>query len=317
MKFGSSEPAGPSGRARAHVGVPGHVVDRSADRRYLAVALALVVSFMVSEVVVGVLIHSLALLADAGHMLTDAGALGLSIWASRLAERPVTTQWTFGYKRAEILSAAVNGMTLVFVSSLIVAEAVRRLVHPLHVTGTAMIVVASVGVLVNVVALVTVSRANRENLNIAGVFRHLRTDVWAFLGTLIAGVFVVTTGFGRADPIASLVVVALMLRTAWTLLRDSGRVLFEVAPIGVDLEVVRQHLLSVAHVLDVHHLHSWVVTSDLPVLSAHVVVDDACFPGGHAPHVLDDLQLHVAGHFDVTHSTFQLEIAAHAAHEDM
>jgi cobalt-zinc-cadmium efflux system protein len=292
-----------------------HKLNRSADQRFLALALALIVMFMSGEASVGFATHSLALLADAGHMLTDAGALALSIWAIRLATRPVTAQRTFGLKRAEILSAAINGVTLLVISLVIAFEAVTRLLHPQHVTGAAMIIVACVGVVVNLAASLIVSRANQSSLNISGALGHLLTDLWAFIGTLLAGVVIVVTGFRRADPIASLLVVGLMLRTAWQLLRDSGRILLEIAPANVDLAEVRRHLLSVHHVRDIHDLHAWVVTSDLPTLSAHVVIESSCFSDGHAPQILDELQHCLTGHFDLQHSTFQLEPEEHGEHE--
>ncbi len=290
-------------------------VDPEADRRWLSVALTLIVGFMIVEVTIGTLVHSLALLADAGHMLSDAAALALAIAASVLAQRPATTQWTFGFKRAEILSAAVNGVALVVVSGLIVAGAVGRLVQPSSVRGSVLSVVAGVGVAVNIVAVLVVSRANRQSLNVKAASRHLLTDLAAFVGTLVAGIIITTTGFVRADAIASLVVVALMLATAWSLLRDSGRILLEVAPRGVDLADVRQHLMEIEHVVEIHDLHVWVVTSDLPALSAHVVVQDSCFLDGHAPQILDELQHCLAGHFDLEHSTFQLEASSHREHE--
>ena len=307
-------PQGPENRG-SRVSGHHHSLSGSSDQRLLGIGLCLIVGFMVAEIAVGLAIHSLTLLADAGHMLTDAGALALSIWAMRLALRPTSASWTFGFKRAEILSAAANGATLLVISIVIATEAVNRLVHPQPVIGTAMIIVAAVGVVVNIVATVAVSRANQASLNITGALGHLMTDLWAFASTLVAGVLIVATGFRRADPIASLVVVALMLRTSWILLKDSGRILLEVAPAGIDLEEVREHFMSVDHVRDIHDLHAWVVTSDLPALSAHVVIDDACFSDGHAPQILDQLQRCLTGHFDLAHSTFQLEPEEHAGHE--
>jgi cobalt-zinc-cadmium efflux system protein len=270
-----------------------HRINESSDRRLLGIGLFLIVGFMIVEIAVGLATHSLTLLADAGHMLTDAGALALSIWAIGLALRP----------------------TLLVISIVIAAEAVNRLLHPQPVIGTAMIVVAAVGVIVNIAATFAVSRANQASLNITGALGHLLTDLWAFAGTLVAGVLIVTTGFRRADPIASLLVVALMLRTSWRLLKDSGRILLEAAPAGIDLEEVREHFMSVEHVRDIHDLHAWVVTSDLPALSAHVVIDDSCFTDGHAPQILDQLQRCLTGHFDLDHSTFQLEPEEHGGHE--
>jgi cobalt-zinc-cadmium efflux system protein len=292
-----------------------HPVNESSDRRLLGIGLFLIVGFMIVEIAVGLATHSLTLLADAGHMLTDAGALALSIWAIGLALRPTSDSWTFGFKRAEILSAAANGATLLVISIVIAAEAMNRLLHPQPVIGTAMIVVAAVGVVVNIAATFAVSRANQASLNITGALGHLLTDLWAFAGTLVAGVLIVTTSFRRADPIASLLVVALMLRTSWRLLKDSGRILLEAAPAGIDLEEVREHFMSVEHVRDIHDLHAWVVTSDLPALSAHVVIDDSCFTDGHAPQILDQLQRCLTGHFDLDHSTFQLEPKEHGGHE--
>jgi cobalt-zinc-cadmium efflux system protein len=302
---------------RAGAGHAGHDhgVDRDADARYLTVALVVILTFMVGEVVVAVLSHSLVLLADAGHMLTDAGAIGAALWTVHLVRRPATDAMTYGLQRAEVLSAALNGVTLVAVGLVILVEAVERLVHPAVVHGVPLLVVAAVGVGVNVAATVAVGRANRSRLDVAGAFAHLVTDIWAFAGTLVAGAVIVVTGFQRADSIASLLVVGLLGRAAWPLLRSAGRILLEGTPEGVDLEVVRRHILDLPDVRAVHDLHAWVVTSDLPAVSAHVVVGDDCFASGAAPRLLDDLQSCLAGHFDVEHSTFQLEPAGHLDHE--
>ncbi|MGH3282018.1 MAG: cation diffusion facilitator family transporter, partial [Trebonia sp.] len=159
------------------------------------------------------------------------------------------------------------------------------------------------------------AKGNRTSLNVQGAFRHMLTDLYGFIGTVIAGIVILAAGWTRADGVASLVVVALMLKAAWDLLRDSGRILLEAAPRDMDLDDVRAHLLDAEHVRGVHDLHAWTVTSGLPALSAHVVVDDSCFTSGHAPHLLDQLQACIAGHFDVEHSTFQFEPTAHASHE--
>ena len=292
-----------------------HGVNADADRRYLLIALLLLAAFMLGEVIVAVLSGSLALLSDAGHMLSDVGAIGAALWAIRLAARPAAGAWTFGWKRAEILSAAGNGITLLVVSGIVAVEAITRLIHPPRVDGGPVVVVAVAGIAVNIAAAWVLARASRSSLNVQGAFRHVLTDLYGFIGTVIAGIVIVTTGFNRADSIASLVVVALMAKAAWELLRDSGRVLLEAAPEGMDLEQIRTHLAEVPHVLGVHDLHAWTVTSGLPVLSAHVVIEDDCFNDGHAPRLLDQLQACLAGHFDVEHSTFQLEAAAHAGHE--
>jgi cobalt-zinc-cadmium efflux system protein len=292
-----------------------HGPGAGSDRQYLLAALVLLATFMVGEVITAVLSGSLALLSDAGHMLSDVGAIGGSLWAIALAARPPSGKWTYGWKRAEILSAAVNGITLLVVAGIVTAEAIGRLIHPPAVDGGPVIVVAAVGIAVNVAASWVLAKANRSSLNVQGAFRHVLTDLYGFIGTLVAGIIIVTTGFTRADAIASLIVVALMVKAAWELLRDSGRILLEAAPEDMDLEQVRAHLAGVPHVLGVHDLHAWTVTSGLPALSAHVVIEDDCFNDGHAPQLLDQLQSCLAGHFIVEHSTFQLEAAAHSGHE--
>jgi cobalt-zinc-cadmium efflux system protein len=297
--------------AHGHAQGPG----TGSDRKYLLTALVLLTAFMLAEVITAVLSGSLALLSDAGHMLSDVGAIGGSLWAISLAARPPSGKWTYGWRRAEILSAAVNGITLLVVAGIVTAEAIGRLIHPPRVEGGLVIGVAVAGIAVNIAATWVLARANRSSLNVEGAFRHVLTDLYGFIGTAIAGIVIVTTGFTRADAIASLVVVALMGKAAWGLLRDSGRVLLEAAPEGMDLEQVHAHLAEVPHVLGVHDLHAWTVTSGLPALSAHVVIEDDCFLDGHAPRLLDHLQACLAGHFDVEHSTFQLEAAAHAGHE--
>ena len=270
---------------------------------------------MVVEVVVAVVSGSLALLSDAGHMLVDAGAIAAALWAIRLAARPATAGWTFGWKRAEILSAAVNGITLLVVGALVAFEAIRRLVEPPPVQGGPVLVVALLGVVVNLVAAWILAKANRSSLNVEGAFQHILTDLYGFAATFIAGAVIVFTGFTRADAIASLIVVALMSHAAWGLLRDSGRILLEAAPAETDLDAIRDHLCTNEHVLDVHDLHVWTVTSDLPALSVHIVIKDDCFHDGHAPGLLDEMQACLVGHFDVEHSTFQFEPASHAEHE--
>ena len=307
---GMSSPPRP-GHAHAHAHGPG----TGAGRRPLLTALALLAAFMLGEVITAIVSGSLALLSDAGHMLSDVGAIGGSLWAISLAARPPSGKWTYGLKRAEILSAAANGITLLVVAGIVTAEAISRLIHPPAVDGGPVIVVAAAGIAVNVAATWVLARADRSSLNVRGAFRHVLTDLYGFIGTVIAGIVIVTTGFTRADAIASLVVVALMAKAAWELLRDSGRILLEAAPEDMDLGAVHAHLVEVPHVLAVHDLHAWTVTSGLPALSAHIVIEDDCFNDGHAPRLLDQLQACLAGHFDVEHSTFQLEAAAHASHE--
>jgi len=294
-----------------------HGISAGADQRYLISALVFLLVYMAAEVVVAFLSGSLALLSDAGHMLTDAGAIVVALWAMRLATRPARDAWTFGWKRAEILSALGNGVTMVAFAAVIAVEAIRRLVdsHP-HVQGGPVLVLALVGIVVNIGVAWLLARANRSSLNVEGAYQHILTDLYGFIGTVVAANVILITGWMKADAIASLVVVALMLHAAWGLLKESGRVLLEVAPSGTSIEEIRRHLIEVDHVRDVHDLHVWTVTSDLPSLSAHLVVDDDCFNDGHAPQILDEVQECLGGHFDVSHSTFQLEPRSHAEHEE-
>ncbi|BBH16814.1 putative cation transporter [Nocardioides baekrokdamisoli] len=293
-----------------------HGISENADGRYLASALGLLVAYMVGEVVVAFVSHSLALLSDAGHMLTDAGAIGVAIWAMRLAARPARGAWTFGWKRAEILSALANGVSMLVIAAVVAVEAIRRLATTnTAVNGTAVLATALVGVVVNIAAAWLLARANRSSLNVEGAYQHILTDLYGFIGTIIAAAVILTTGWAKADAVASLVVVALMLKASWGLLRDSGRVLLEAAPAHIDMDAIREHLLAVDHVTDVHDLHVWTVTSDLPSLSAHLVIQDGCFNDGHAAEILAQVHQCLDGHFEVDHSTFQLEPESHGEHE--
>ena len=285
------------------------------DRRMLSVSLALLAAFMAFEVAAAIVANSLALLADAGHMLVDIGAIAGSLIAIRLAARPETGSHTYGLKRAEILAAAANGLALLVVAAVVGFEAIVRLVHPGPVRGGVLIVVAVIGVAVSLTATYLMSRANRRSLNIEGAFRHILTDLYGFTGTLVAGVVIVLGGFNRADAVASLLVVVLMLKASVQLLRPALRILLEATPDDIDLEEVRRHLLELPEVKSVHDLHAWTLTSSLPILTAHVVVTDDCLNTGEAGRVLDHLQDCLAGHFDVAHSTLQFEAAGHIEHE--
>jgi cobalt-zinc-cadmium efflux system protein len=268
---------GPGGHAHggpAHgaPGGPAHGAPAEARARRLWLALALIAGFMALEVVVGILANSLALLSDAGHMLTDAVALGLSIFALRLATRPARGAMTYGLRRVEALSAQANGVTLLVLACLVVYGAVERLVTPRDVAPWPVIAVALAGMAVNSAATLSLSGAGRENLAVEGAFRHILTDLYAFIGTAVAGVVILLTGFDRADPIASLVVAGLMLHSAYWLLRASGRVFLEAAPERLDPEIIGRALVSQPGVVEVHDLHVWEVGSGFPSLSAHVLV---------------------------------------------
>jgi cobalt-zinc-cadmium efflux system protein len=282
----------------------GHAhITPSADTRRLVLALALILGFMVVEVVAGILASSLALLSDAAHMLTDAGAIALALVAARLAARPARGGYTFGLKRAEILSAQLNGATLVGLAVVILIEGIRRLVEPPDVGGTAVLVVALAGVVVNLAATRLLAGADRRSLNVEGAFQHVLTDLFAFIATAVAGVVILTTGFERADGIAALLVAGLMLRSGWGLLRDSGRVLLEASPRGLDPDEIGRTLAAQDHVVEVHDLHVWEVTSDMPSLSAHVTVGAGCDTQAHRRQLAALLN----ERFGIEHSTLQVE----------
>jgi len=249
-----------------------HDHSRVRDRRLLGIALGLILALMAGEVAAGLFAHSLALLADSGHMLTDAAALAAALVAARLATRPARGQWTFGLGRAEILAAQANGITLLVVGVWIVYGAVTRLVDPPDVHGGVVLVVALAGVAVNLAATLVLSGADRENLNVRGAFLHVATDLAAFLGTALAGALVLATGWDRFDPIAGLLVAALMARSSWMLLRESGRIFLEGSPTGVDPAELARAIADDPDVASVHDLHVWTVTSGFPALAAHVLV---------------------------------------------
>jgi cobalt-zinc-cadmium efflux system protein len=280
-----------------------HGVSADADLPKLVIALSLLVGFMLVEVVVGIVASSLALLSDAGHMLTDAAAIGFSIVAIRLAARPAKGVMTFGLKRVEILSAQVNGLTLLILAVIILVEAVRRLVSPPEVEGGLVLAVALLGVAVNIVATWVLARANRQSLNVEGAFRHVLTDLYAFIGTAIAGAVIVVTGWGRADPIASILVAGLMLHSAYGLLVASGRVFLEAAPQGSDPEQIGRAMARMPGVTEVHDLHVWEVTSGFPALSAHVMVQ-----GGADCHgIRRELEAMLHARFSIDHTTLQVD----------
>lgn len=286
----------------AHAGHHHHV-PADASRARLALALGLIVAFMLAEVVVGLVVGSLALLSDAAHMLTDAAALALALVTMRLAQRPAAGRMTFGYRRAEILSAQANGATLLVLGGVIVAEGIRRLVGPVEVDGWPVVVVALAGVGVNLAATRAVGGAGRESLNVEGAYQHLLTDLFAFLLTAVAGTVILLTGFDRADGIASLVIAAIMLRAAYGLLRDSGRVLLEAAPAGLEPEAIGRTLAGHPEVVEVHDLHVWEVGSGFGSLSAHVTVEREA--DCHA--VRRDLEACLHERFGLDHTTLQVD----------
>ena len=284
-------------------GHAGHSHAHTDDSRRLTIALVLLLAFMAAEVVVGILASSLALLADAAHMLTDAGAIALALFAARLARRPPEGGFTFGYRRAEILSAQLNGATLVGLGALIGIEGIRRLVEPPEVEGAAVLIVAVVGIAVNLVATMVLSGANRRSLNVEGAFQHVLNDLFAFVATAMAGAVILLTDFGRADGIAALLVAGLMLYSGVGLLRESTRVLLEAAPRDLDPDEIGNALAAEHHVVEVHDLHVWEVTSGFPALSAHVTVRSGCDTQAHRRQLAELLR----DRFGITHSTLQVE----------
>jgi cobalt-zinc-cadmium efflux system protein len=285
----------------AHNHGHGHAED--ADARRLGIAFVLILAFMLAEVVAGIVGSSLALLSDAGHMLTDAVAIGLALAALRLAERPPAGSFTYGLQRAEILSAQVNGITLLLLGVLIVYEGIRRLIDPPDVAGALVLIVALVGIVVNLVAARLLAGAERRSLNVEGAFLHVLTDLFAFIATAIAGALILIWDLERADGIASLLIASLMLWAAYGLLRESGRVFMEAAPRGLDPEAIGKALVAEAGVIEVHDLHVWEVTTGMPAISAHMIVgqDADCHEARwRAARLLAD-------RFGVEHSTLQVE----------
>ena len=283
-----------------------HSHSRARDRRLLGIALALIAGLMAGEIAAGLLAGSLALLADAGHMLTDAAALAGALVASRLASRPARGMWTFGFGRAEILAAQANGITLLLVGVWIVYGAIRRLVSPPVVHGGVVLVVALAGIVVNLAATLVLARADRESLNVRGAFLHVATDLAAFAGTAVAGALVLATSWDRFDAIAGLLVAVLMVRSSWTLLRESGRIFLEASPAGIDPAAVARAIADEPDVVEVHDLHVWTVTSGFPALAAHVLVspDADCHAARRRlQHVLEE-------RFHLHHVTLQVDHVA-------
>jgi cobalt-zinc-cadmium efflux system protein len=281
-----------------------------ADARWLSGALALILAFMAAEVIAGVAAHSLALISDAAHMLTDAAAIALVLITARLAARPPAGGYTYGLKRTEIMSAQANGITLVLLAAWLGYTAIRHLVTPPAVAGGTVLGVALAGIAVNVAATLLIVRAGGghgapRSLNLAGAFRHIVTDLYAFAATAVAGAVIVLTGFDRADAIATLVVVALMLYAGAGLIRHSGRIFLEAAPAGLDPAAVGAAMAARPHVTEVHDLHIWEITSGLPAASAHVLVA----PGEDCHAVRADLETYLSREYGITHATLQVDHA--------
>ncbi|MGW9588475.1 cation diffusion facilitator family transporter [Microbacterium sp. NPDC055455] len=287
------------------------------NRRLLAISLAITATVMVVQVVGAVLSGSLALFADAVHMFTDAAALVIALIASVVAARPANDRRTFGYQRAEVFGALINAVILIVLSVWVAVEGVTRLMHPgeTELAGGLMLVVAIVGLVANAVALWLLSAAQRHSINVRGAYLEVLGDLIGSAAVIVAAVVIVTTGWLQADAIASLLIAAMIVPRAIGLLREVVSVLTESAPQGTHVKEIREHILSTPGVVDVHDVHVWQLTRGAPVFTAHVVVDDAAFADGRSSRILSRLQTCLAEHFDVEHSTFQLEPAGHVEHE--
>ena len=302
------------GRNRHHSTMHAHADDHHgerlrADRKRLGAALALIAGFMCVEVVAGLLSNSLALLADAGHMLTDAAGLGLALAAAWLAASPATPQRSYGLRRAEILAALANGVALVAIAIWIVVASVRRLDDPPETLGGWMLAVGVLGLGVNVAAAVVVAGGRHGSMNVQAAYRHVLADLLGSAGVIVAALIVLTTGWRYADPLAALAIAVLIVASSWAVLRDSVGVLLEATPRGVDAHDVGRTMAAHAGVREVHDLHIWTITSGFPALSAHVLVD----PGTDCHAVRKELEGVLAERFSLTHTTLQVEHAGAAA----
>ena len=280
-----------------------HTHRHEGDRRLLLAALVLIAALMAGEIVAGIIAGSLALLADAGHLISDVAALGFAAAAATMALRPAQGRWTYGFRRLEILSAQANGLALLLVGIWIVFGAIRRLVSPDEVRGGIVLAVALVGIAVNLVATALLARASRDSLNVRGAYLHVVTDLAAFIGTAVAGGLILATGWDRFDPIAGLVVAGLMFWGASGLLRESTRIFLEVAPENIRPDAVGQAILGEPDVVGVHDLHVWTLTDGFPIVSAHVLV--AAGADCHANR--DQIARMLRERFGLEHSTLQVE----------
>jgi cobalt-zinc-cadmium efflux system protein len=296
--------------------VVSHNHDHSGNRTRLSIAIAIVGVFLVVEIVGSLAAGSLALLADAGHMFSDLLGLIVALVALSIAARPATDRQTFGYQRAEVLGALANGLILLGVALVVAVQGVTRLFEPAEVLGLPMLVVAALGLLANVAVLLILRAGSKDSIGMRGAYLEVLGDLFGSIAAIIAGVVILLTGFAQADAIASLIIAGLIIPRALRLLRDVVHVLTESVPSHMNVTEIRDHLLGTPGVVDVHDVHVWAITSGAPVFSAHIVVSAELFATGGTGRLLDELGTCLAGHFDVEHSTFQLEPEEHAAHEE-
>lgn len=290
----------------------------SANRTRLTIVLCIVASVLVVEVVGAVLTGSLALLADAGHMFSDTIGLAVALAATVIAARPATDRATFGFHRAEVFGALINGGILLAVAITVAYQAVSRLIEPgdVEIKSLPMLVVAGLGLVANIVAAIILRPQAQSSINMRGAYLEVLGDLLGSIAAIIAALVILTTGFMPADAIASLAIALMIAPRAVLLLRDAGRVLSESVPVDTSVAEIRAHLLGTAGVVDVHDVHVWAITSGQPVFSAHVVVADEVFAQSDTGRLLDELSACLVDHFDVAHSTFQLEPREHAQHEE-
>jgi cobalt-zinc-cadmium efflux system protein len=298
-RTGHRHDAGGSNHGHSHP----PLVGGESDRRWLSASLAVIIAFLLAEVIVGLAVGSLALITDAGHLLTDAAALAVAVVSSRLARRPARGAYTYGFTRIDAVSAQANGITLLLLAAWFGVEAIRRLWHPPAVQGGAVLIVALIGVAVNLVAVLLAGRANRHSLNVRGAVAHLINDLWAFLATAVAGLIILVTGWTRADAIASLLVAGLMVYSGIGLVRASGRVFLEAAPHGSDPARIGRSMAAVPGVTEVHDLHVWDLGSGEPALSAHIVVGSAF----DCHEVARGVRLVLADAHSIDHATLQAD----------
>ncbi|WZH51391.1 MAG: cation diffusion facilitator family transporter [Nocardioides alkalitolerans] len=304
------------GHGHGH-GHGGHGAGRAADRRRLKIVLAVTASILVLQAVGGILTGSLALLADSAHMAMDAGGVLLALGASYVAARPAGERTTFGYHRAEVLAALANAVVLLVLGAVLLVAGVSRLADPGEVDAGPMVLFALTGLVANGVSMAVLSRSDTGSLNLRGALMEVMADLLGSVFAIVAGLVILLTGFQQADPIASLLIAVMILPRAFTLARDALRVLFEVAPDGLDLAEVTAHLRRMDGVVDVHDLHAWTITSGLPSMSAHVTVTEEALATHGVGGMLDRVSSCVAEHFEVRHATFQIEPESHRAHEDL
>lgn len=287
----------------------------TAGRRRLNVVLAITIAVLAAQVTGAVVSGSLALLTDTGHALTDAVGLGLALAATVLAARPPTARRTWGYLRAEVLAAGAQATVLLAVGGFVLVEAVRRLIEPPVVASQAMALFGAVGLAGNLACLAVLAGGRQRSLNLRAAFLEVLNDALGSAAVVGSALLIAVTGWTRLDAVASLLIAAMIVPRTVILLRETLSVLLESTPPGLDLDSVRNHVLGVDHVVGVHDVHATLVATGLPVLTAHVVVNDVCFHNGHVPPLLDALQGCLAGHFDIDHSTFQIEPLSHAERE--